>query len=264
MAVINPIYQYYYFGIYSLEMGKFLKDIFSGFRLTPTGDIINSQVFFGIPSAAFKFYQEKFNGQVLLPMVNFYVTDTIRKPQFERPNIRLWSKETYNPIEQKYEFTKAPMHFDINYSINIWNNTMRERDYMLHNLNTRFTQGETSLIYYPDYDNYPDVFLTMPIFIDGNFNDETEIEGLDVKETRDRIKTSFTLRCNALLPYKAYVPNNFDGMPIEYIDFESYINNYLFTQGNIIEKTKTLVNSFHKSARPETALIILSNPDINV
>jgi len=264
MTIVNPIYQYYYFGIYSLEMGKFLKDIFSGFRLKPGGDIINSQVFFGVPQAAIRFYQEKFNGQILLPMVNFYVTDTIRKPQFERPNIRLWSKETYNPTEGKYEFTRAPMRFDITYSINMWNNSMRERDYMLHNFNTKLIQGGTSLIYYPDYANYPEVFLAMPIMVDGNFNDETEVEGLEVKETRDRVKTSFTIKCEALLPYKAYVPSSIDGVPIEYIDFESYINTYMFNQINDVQKTQIPVNYFHKKARVDTAVITITAPNVNI
>ena len=66
----NPIFPYFLFGIYSIELGRFFKNKFNNIQLSQSDDLFSSQVMFGTPRAAFRYYIEKFNGVVKLPMIN--------------------------------------------------------------------------------------------------------------------------------------------------------------------------------------------------
>ena len=204
MSIVNPVYEFPGFGIYFLELGKYFKDKFKSFQIVKGGNELTCQVFFGTPRAAFRYFYKRFNGVEQLPMINYHNTSTSRRPEFEKPNAHVYSQKSYNPITHKYEAMRAPMRFDLSYSVMMWNNNYRERDYMIHALLSDFRQGVLNLVYYPDMDNYPDSFLVMPVKMEGEMNDETEIEGLEPEQTRDKIRTSFTLSGEAFLPFESY------------------------------------------------------------
>lgn len=227
----NPVFQHFLFGIYVVELGKFLRDKFKNFAVVHDGQsqpiATTAQVYFGTPRAAFRYYYERFNGMIKLPMINYHLSTIERLPHFEPTYVVFHNKDTLDRINGQIQSMRAPGVFKLTYSVNIFNNSYRERDYMLHALFTAFPKGQVHLIYFPDATNHKDVFLQMPHEIDLNIADETEIEGLDEKETRDIIKTSIAITCS-----RAFVPYDVTMTPaISYISFTSTMNDMI--QNNI-------------------------------
>jgi hypothetical protein len=109
-----------------------------------------------------------------------------------------------NKTTAKGFIMRAPAHFDITYSFNLWTNSERERDFIIHRIFQKFHKGELSLVYFPDPVNYKDAYLLMPLKIEGGFTDETEIEGLQENDIRGQVKSSFTLKSQAILPSEVY------------------------------------------------------------
>lgn len=243
MMPVNPVFQFPGFGIYFLELGKYFKDKFQSFKIFQNGDEINCQVFFGTPRAAFRFFQKRFNGLMKLPLINYHNTSMTEKPEFERPNAWVYSQKSYNPITKTYETMKAPKKFEISYSVVLWNNTYRERDYMIHAMLNDFKQGLLNLAYYPDINNYPDAVLIMPIKLDGSISDETEIEGLEPTQTRDNIKTSFTLTGEAFLPYESYQVNATEwiGVNLNTEDINDFLGNTIYAPDLLHPQIKLLI-----------------------
>jgi len=223
MAASNPTFAYHLFGIYVIELGKFFREKFSGFKVNSTEDPLNCQVFFGTPRAAFRYYFDKFNGKINLPMVNYHLIDVERKPEFEPTSVYLTLRDTYDITQGTSSMMRAPGVFELTYSINLFCNSYRERDYMMHAMFNAFPKGELHLIHLPDYANYPDVFLEMPHKMELAVNDETELEGLDQAEVRDMIRTNMTIRCTrAFVPYDA-----FDVPVVSYIEFSGIMNDII-------------------------------------
>ncbi|HQM96816.1 MAG TPA: hypothetical protein PK705_07405 [Clostridia bacterium] len=233
----KQLFSYYLFGIYIIELGRFFKGVFHDFQIQDGADHLQSQVYFGAPRAAFRYYMEQFNGLIKLPMINYNISNTERKTEFERiVYLHAISDNLVNP-NSKGSIMRYPSVYEITYQCDMWNNNLRERDYMMHKLITKMPMGgDAWLQYYPDRVNYPDVYLPMAHRLDVSFKDETELDNLDVKETRDKIRTSFTITCTrAFVPYEIY-----DVPVISWINLESYINEL---NGNIIFDEQTRVEA---------------------
>ncbi len=202
--MISEVLPHYLFGIYILEIHSFFEKHFTkGVAWAGNTKPLSMQVAYGTPRAAFRFMIQKFNGKVLLPMMNFYIGDSKRDLTRERVNVYITDPEAYDPVTKTIPISRNPMHFNVTFSVNIWTNDQRERDFILHEILQMFPMGEISLIYYPDPTNKSS-YLLMPLKMSESFNDETNIEGLDMKETRDAIKTVFSIESHAIVPYNVY------------------------------------------------------------
>lgn len=241
----NPVFEYHLFGLYTIEIGKFFRDKFANFKLLESKESMAAQVFFGTPRAAFRYYFTKFNGLIKMPMISYHMTSCTRKFEYEPTNVFLWDKENYDPVTGTTQVMKAPGVFELTYSVNIFNNSYRERDYMMHTIFNAFPKRETHLIYFPDLVNAPETYLQMPLRIEEGFTDETEIEGLEQKETRDTVRTTLSLTC-----YRAFVPYDVETLlAIESIEFEQRINDILTDN----EPTITIYKELR--ARPDAIAI---------
>ena len=249
--MVNPPFLYHLFGTYIIELGRFFKGKFTDFKIHESHDPLTCQVFFGTPRAAFRHYFDKFNGQIVLPMINYHLIDIERKVEFEPVgNYILKSYESYDPVTGKMLLMKPPGVFEITYNINLWNNDNRERDYMLHTLFNAFPKGEVSLIYYPDINNKT-VQLLMPHKMELSTADETELEGLDQSETRDKIKTSFVIRCiRAFVPYDAK-----ETEIVGYVSFANLMNDYI----NGEQITSTIYKLLHTGINSTNIKINVEN-----
>jgi hypothetical protein len=217
----EPLFEYYLFGIYIIELGRFFKGIFNNFQLTPDHDPQSAQVYFGAPRAAFRYYMEAFNGMIKLPMINYNISNAERKPDQEKiVYLSARSNDLSNPSSMG-SIMRFPSIYEITYQVDIWTNNLRERDFMMHKLINKMPMGGNAwLTYYPDKINYPDVYLPMSHRLDLTFKDETELDNLDIKESRDRIRTSCSIVCT-----RAFVPYDVYSVPmVAWVGFESYIN----------------------------------------
>jgi len=217
----EPLFQYFLFGIYIIELGRFFKGIFSNFKIQSTAEAQNAQVFFGAPRAAFRYYMEEFNGVIKLPMINYNISNAERKPEFEKIVYMSAQSNNLNDPTAQGSIMRYPSIYEITYQVDMWTNNLRERDFMMHKIINKMPMGGNAwLMHYPDKENYPEVCLPMAHRLDMNWKDETELDNLDIKETRDRIRTSFSVTCTrAFVPYEIYeVPM------VAWVGFESYVN----------------------------------------
>lgn len=191
------------FGNYVVEISKLFKYTFKGFKTTSTASVSPLNVYYGTPAAAFRYFYNKFNGVMVLPVMNFIGVDYRRRYDKEVPSqdLRIYDKRSYNPANGTIAYMRPPMQFDVTYQFSLYNNNLRERDRMVHQIMQMFPRGGCSLRWYPDKIDYPDVFLFMPLRLEENFTDETEYDGLEQKETRDQIKTNFNIISSAVVPY---------------------------------------------------------------
>lgn len=230
MAGID-LFPHHLFGNYIIEIAKLFRLTFQSFKITPTGDNLSLQVFYGTPRAAFRYWYKRFNGNLQLPLLNFHGADMRRRFDKECPNIHLTvsALDHYSNTDGKVSVTYSPMHFDITYTFSLYNNSLRERDYLIHKIMQLFARGQRSLRWYPDTNNYPDIFVFMPLSLEEGITDETEIEGLDQNETRDIIRTNFTIVSSAVVPYDIYrIP------AVKTILVDSVIKSGDFEDSNII------------------------------
>lgn len=199
----KSLFPHFLFGNYIVEIAKLFSMRFSKFQLYGTAKELPLQVYYGTPRAAFRFWYKKFNGQMLLPSLNFYGTSYHRRLDKECPNtsLELSDPRSYNPADGTVAVTKPPMHYDVTYQFSIFNNNARERDALIHQILQMFPRGSCSLRWFPDPIIYPEIFLFMPLTMEDDFTDDTEIEGLPENETRDIIRTTFNIISSAVLPY---------------------------------------------------------------
>ncbi len=195
---------YYLFGIYVLEISKFFETRFNNNIIwDSTAKASTLQVWYGTPRAAFRYMYTKFNNKIVLPMMNFFIAGTKRDLTREKTAVYLWDDESYDPVDNTVAIMRNPAHFDVTFSFNLWTNDNRERDFIMHKIFQSFPMGELSLVYFPD----PKVrsnYLLMPLKLSDEFADESNIEGQEMKETRDAVKTTFQLTAHAIVPYNVY------------------------------------------------------------
>jgi len=242
-------FPYYLFGNYVIELGRYFKNTFKNFQIQPNDTPITAQVFFGAPRAAFRYYMEQFNGLIKLPMINYNIANAERKVEYEKP-VYIHAPQSFNPATGTMNIMRFPSIYEVTYQVDIWNNNLRERDMMMHRIINSFPMGDAWLIHYPDKVNYPDTWLPMPHRLDLTFKDETELDNLDIKETRDRIRTSFTITCTRVfVPYMVYeVP------AISWIHFDSYVNE---ENGNLIND-----NEYHGQAQAVKETLLKASLEI--
>lgn len=210
--MIEEVLPDYLWGIYILELHKFFTQHFSIIKWNNQMTPLTLQVVFGTPRAAFRYLQNKFNNKIVLPMLNFWEAENTRDKVRERIGIQLWDPESYDPVDNTVAMTRAPMHWDVTFSLNLWTNTLRERDTIIHELLQCFPLGEASLVYYPSEQTVnnittisdPSNYLLMPLKLSDNITNETNVEGLEMKDTRDAIKTTFTISAHTIIPFNVY------------------------------------------------------------
>lgn len=162
----------------------------------------NLNVYYGVPSAAYKRIMKMVNGMPDLPILSFWCADARQKMEMQNPFVRLADKSHIDTSGSTWTVpvTYAPMHWDLTYQISLWTSTYEQRDDLMSKILRKFQGRETAIRYYDDPDD-PHRFLWMRIVIDETFTDETELEGAPEKDTRDIIRTSFNITGNAVLPY---------------------------------------------------------------
>ena len=209
---------------YFREIKKFFKG-FSDYK----GNQI--QVYFGTPQSAFRDNASK-NGKTILPMLNFHAVSWNRKPEREPVNTFFTMHERTDRTTGKTFVGRAPMVFEVNYQVSLWTNTYNERDDLMYKFYTQFIRGELSLLVPVEEAGIQD-FLFMPLKIQDDFSDDTELEAGDPKETRDVIRTSFNMIGESLVPYelceydvvKEILIKNADPVNDTWEDMRATINN---------------------------------------
>jgi len=106
------LFPHYLFGNYIVEIAKLFKFAFKNFQVNEQTTVKPLQVYFGTPKAAFRYWYKRFNGQMLLPNLNFYGIDYRRRYDKECPNthLEIVDKRTYNSKTNEVAVSYPPMH----------------------------------------------------------------------------------------------------------------------------------------------------------
>lgn len=220
MQLNNPAF--YLFGPYIIELAKFFKKFESyivdhdeflrerdddGLKVPNPRYKKNHklQVFYGTPREAYRQAYERFNGKIKTPMLNFYIPNWNRMKQ--RQPIIGRKIDAYNPTTEKFEISyKAPIQFEVTYSITLFTTNNTERDHILYQLYTHAGFENFSLQYKDTSEESKQwigrKWIFMPFKFMEDFSDETELEGLAAQETRDIIRTSFTMMGESVVPFE--------------------------------------------------------------
>lgn len=232
------------FGLYVVEIAKYFNT-FRSFNIddlkglpnpnakpgenpvTPNpnyGQPLPLNVVYGSPRASMRKYLARNNGMMRTPVMNFYGVDWVRRVEKEPVGVRLFNKKQARETG-KIEVFRPPMQFDVNYSFSLFTSSQQERDHILYQIYTSFPRNELSLIYQDPTNPDPDDFIFIPLKIDLNAQDESELEGMSEKETRDIIRTSFTLTGSHVVPYPS----------VEYPAIKSiiFVDKMLDTNGDV-------------------------------
>jgi hypothetical protein len=212
----------YLFGNYVLELSRWFSQRFQIVKYDQTMEPKTLQVFYGQPRAAFRYLTEKFNGKIVLPMLNFYMANPTRDLLRERPGVVITDLESYDPVSKTVGRVRVPMHFNVTWSVNLWTDTLVERDYIMHEILQMMPGGEITLIFFTDFTivngkmiiGDRTQYILMPVKMGESFNDETEIETLEQQQVRERIKTTFELTTHSIIPYNLSRVPVFDSFEI--------------------------------------------------
>ena len=96
--------------------------------------------------------------------------------------------------------TYSPQSWEITYQVSIWTDSYKQRDDIMSKILIMF-RHDLTIPYYPDPVNDPNKVLWMELRMDESFNDDTNLEDLQEKESRKFIRTSFTVNSRAILLY---------------------------------------------------------------
>ena len=204
---------YFLFREYFVQIAKYFKQIKS-YRIddiktevSDDGKTINNenynqlrklQVIYGTPRAAFRSFLKRHNGMMKLPVLNFVAIDLERRTDKEPTGARTFYVDKEKAVAH---VQRPPMQFDLTYQFYLYTEGVKEREHVLYQIYTLFPRGEISLIYKdptnPDNEDY----IFMPLKLESNMADESELEGLDEKETRDVMRTQFTVHGQSIVPY---------------------------------------------------------------
>lgn len=219
MAQVNEA-PLFLFGIYVIEIAKYFNT-FRSFNKDDVKDLPNPNakpgekptipnpnygqtiplnVVYGSPKPSMRKYLSRYNGMMRTPVLNFWGVDWIRRVEKEPVGVRLFSKKQAQR-DGKADVFRPPMQFDVNYSFTLFTSSIQERDHILYQIYMGFPRNEISLIYQDPTNPDPDDFIFIPLKIDYNNQDESELEGISEKETRDIIRTSFSLTGSHVVPY---------------------------------------------------------------
>lgn len=201
------------FGEYFATIKKYFQQIKS-YR-EENGGQIPMLVYYGTPSAAYRQevkavdelvaagrLDKTFNGKARLPLLNFFGQTWKRKlgrEPISRPYVI-----RYEADKEKYLKTMPPFVFDVTINCSIWAASYRERDDLLFKLYSMFPRNEISLPHIPDKNDPYHSGTLINIIFNEDMTDSTEIEGLDERETRDVIRTDFTMQTELSVGRYAY------------------------------------------------------------
>lgn len=211
----NTINPEWLFGEYFATIKKYFERIKS-YR-TENNVQVPLSVRYGTPAAAYrdeiqtvaKLIEDSkldatFNGKIRLPMLNFFAQTWKRK--LGREPIHNPYLIRYEKDKEKYLKTQVPFIFDVTINCSIWSASYRERDDLLFKLYSMFPRNEISLPHIPDKNDPYSSGTLINIIFNEDMTDATEIEGLDERETRDVIRTDFTMQTElAVARYGYYV-----------------------------------------------------------
>lgn len=190
------------FGRYYLELAKFFKG-FKSYR-KENNQFEDLRVIYGTSTAAFKRVYDTVNGQMNLPFLNFKATGFQRQGSQENPFVRLRGQPFNNNTQVTRE--RANQQWDVQFNVNLYTSGYQERDDMMYKILTQFEGiGEMYLKYYKDLQD-PTTIRWAHVTIDEEWADETDIETLPEKETRDIVRSSFTMHLkSAVVEYYGWI-----------------------------------------------------------
>lgn len=237
----------YLLGIYIQELFYFFKESFKDLY---TGVTINGEtlkglnVFYGTPQAGFRDAMRRFNGQIVLPHMNFYAFDFERMLDRERP-VFYFDPTSFDPSDNTIAYTRCPATVRVSFSFNLWTRAEKETGYIMHRLWNMFPMGELTLQHHPGYDPIewekqrkldptfippeldPTNRLLIPTKLSESVSNETEIEGLGQNEVKDKHKTVFTLTAECKIPYKIQIARTIQNILVGVTTVEDDPNNTL-------------------------------------
>ena len=127
-----------------------------------------------------------------------------RENPFCRANLKgKFIKEGKSPYNQNTTYvgvTNDPQSWDLSLQCSLWTSTYKTRDDFMAKILISFKGGTLYLPWLPDPLDTDDVYW-QEVRMDMNFSDETEVEGLDEKDPRAIIRTTFNLKTTVTLPY---------------------------------------------------------------
>lgn len=193
------------FGIYFITLSRFFKGIKS--YKEQDGEQETLRVIYGTPAAAFKAAFDITNGKMDLPVLNFKMMDAKRNGSFENPFARVRGIRLNNNEEITTE--RAVQKYDLQFNFILWTSSYKTRDDLMAKILRSFEGvGEMYLNYLRDPSDPQNVSWAHFKF-EENWQDETDLEGLPEKETRDIIRTGFQItQTNALLEYYGWINNS--------------------------------------------------------
>lgn len=192
---------------------KFFRDNIDSYVMQD-GSQEKLRVAYGTPHAAFRriFSDENVNGKPNLPYMNFWAMEFRRVRSHENPFVRY---TIINP-DGTVSIGRAPQWYEISLQFSLWTSSYKSRDDVLAQYLRFFPGQDIFLPYYPDPVNYPDIERIVQIELDESITDETELEGLEERETRDVVRTVWTGTIkNATLPYLSCDANLIESIQIE-------------------------------------------------
>ena len=169
---------------------------------TGTSSIEKPRVIYGQPSAAFRKFREdtdSINGRVKLPVISFFASSFRRIKERQNPYARYSNHLLRLEDSSLVGESRAAQVYEINYNVSIWTNGNKSRDDLVSRILRSFNTTLT-LSYFPDAVKYPNDFIWMPFKLEDDINDATDLEVLEERETRDIVRTDFTITGESLLP----------------------------------------------------------------
>jgi len=224
------------FGRYFIEIGKFFGQTIQSYR-EQNGEIDKLKVYYGSPSAVFKKILKTNNKVMDLPFMNFKALDFQRDVSQENPFVRLKGKYALGTLDGDFvSRERAPQVWSISFQFNFFTAGYIERDHIISNFYAQFPGADLFINYQHDPGEDPDDLRWIHIRPEDNFQDETEIESVPEKETRDIIRTTMSVKMtNAILFYPSWIKR-----PIKYIQTEMNLMDP--EDGTLIDCLKHKVN----------------------
>lgn len=201
------------FGSYLINISDFFKK-FKSFRIADIDEFGNVKyeplrVIYGLPQAAYKkIALEQQNKVSKLPILNFWCSDFERLVSRENPFCRVplkgkYVKEGKNKYNGNTTFigvTNDPQSWNLTFQVSLWTSSQKERDDLVSKILLYFKGGTLYLPWFPDPLDPENIFW-QEVRMELNFNDETEVEGVDEKDVGNLVRTTFILRSTTTLPY---------------------------------------------------------------
>lgn len=239
------------FSDYFLAISKYMAD-FSTFREERNSNGATTyfpeimRVLYGTPSSAYRRIfniptqssgtpdrpanSPTVNSRVNMPMFNFFATNFRREFARENPFVRLTGTKDNvfrDDVNKENIAFNAPQIYNISLQCTLWTSTYKMRDDLMSKILRSFRSRELYLITQGDSNRFPNEGHWIEIQMDENIQDDTEIEQLTEKETRDIIRTSMLWTItNAILPYEAEITKY-----VEKIQFNTYTKGREFSTG---------------------------------